>query len=334
MSLVPSTLSVARRRKSVADCQTETDVLWGLVKQGMTVQCVGLSDDLAPLTLHIGKFKPHILFNLLEEFRGDPLLDQNVVAHLELMGLSFTGCQSKGLLLARDKVVSKQILIGNGVPTPRFWLVQKDMDTMKPSHVDYPLMVKSLYEDGSLGLAQASVVNSQVDLSHRIDYLRKNVGASVLVEEYIPGTDVYLSMMGDQNPVAFPPLEMEFGRLKKSGFPIATRRVKWDGKYRFKNGIKVRPSQLPPSVHQKLISYGKIAYRCLHLTGYARFDFRVTPNGEVFFLEANPNPDIGKDQEFARSAQLAGLTYPELLKSIVSLPRRDLSHPPIAVGHY
>lgn len=303
------------------ELKTEYDVLQGLRRLGHEARPLGLVDDLAPLRAAITEFKPHIVFNLLEEFHGSVLLDQNVVSYLELVQASYTGCNPRGLMIARDKALSKKILHYHRIPVPRFQVVPKGRTLKrKPAALDYPLIVKSLYEEASLGIAEASVVYSDEKLVERVAFMHDKIGSDAILEQYIDGRELYVGVLGNHRLRVLPALELNIGKLRSDAPRIATRRVKWDPAYQQRRDVKLAPAtDLPAEVVRTLLQVTKRAYRLLGLSGYARMDFRLGADNRPYFLEANPNPDIAREAELAEAAALDGLDYPSLLDRVLRI---------------
>jgi D-alanine-D-alanine ligase len=312
---------------TLCEWKTEFDVVTGLRELGHEVQPLGLIDDLTPLRRAIRNFTPHIVFNLLEEFRGEPMLDQNVVSYLELVQVPYTGCNSRGLMLARDKALSKKILHYHRIRVPRFAVVPAGRKLKrKPAQLEYPLIVKSQVEEASIGIAEASVVNSDEKLAERIEFMHANVGTSLIVEQYVDGREFYVGVLGNQRLQALQVWELEMGRLRPDAPRIATRRVKWDPEFQKRRGIEIGPARyLPPELERFIVKTTKRLYRVLQLSGYARVDFRLDAEGRLYFLEANPNPEIGYGDEFAEAAEAAGIDYAPLLDRILAIGLRKRS---------
>jgi D-alanine-D-alanine ligase len=308
------------------ELKTEYDVLQGLATLNHEARPLGLVDDLAPLRSAITDFKPHIVFNLLEEFHGSVLLDQNVVSYLELVQASYTGCNPRGLMIARDKALSKKILHYHRIPVPRFQVVPKGRALKrKPAALAYPLIVKSLYEEASLGISEASVVYNDEKLAERVAFMHEKIGSDAILEQFIDGRELYVGVLGNHRLRVLPPLELNIGNPRPDAPRIATRRAKWDLAYQTRREVTLEPvKDLPPDVARTLLQVTKRAYRLLGLSGYARMDFRLGPDNRPYFLEANPNPDIAHDAEFAEAAGLDGLDYPALLDRVlrIGLPPR------------
>lgn len=315
-SLVPPEKLDGYTEKEIDEWRTEYDVIRHLKKAGHEVKALGVRDSLTELRREIDEWKPQIVFNLLEEFDGIVTYDQHVVAFLELHRQPYTGCNPRGLMLSRDKVLCKQLLAYHRVPSPQFAVFARGRRFQLPKRLHFPMFVKSATEDASLGIAQASVVEDAARLKERVEFIHEQTSSDALVEEYIEGREIYVAMLGNQRLTSFPPWEMVFG----SAPAIATRKVKWDKRYQQKNGITTRAAKdLPPAVVEQLERLSKRIYKALHLTGYARMDFRLRADGSLFVLEANANPNLAGEEDFADSARAAGVSYDELLARILSL---------------
>src|ERR1700674_60121 len=319
-SLVPPETLEGHSDKEIEEWRTEYDVTSTLRKLRRQGRPVGLSDSLSDLRRAITDWKPHIVFNLLEEFDGIVTYDQHVVAFLELMRQPYTGCNPRGMLLSRDKVLSKQLLSYHRVPTPQFMVFARGKKPRIPKKLRFPLFVKSSTEDASLGIAHASVVADQKQLTERIAFIHDQTHSDALVEEYIEGRELYVGVLGNDRLKVLPVWEMTFGSLPENLPAIATRKVKWDRVYQQRYGITTAAAEeLPEGTVARLEQLSKRIFRALHLTGYARMDFRLRPDGELFVLEANANPNISAGEDFAASALKAGMNYDDLLHRILQL---------------
>ncbi|HEY8510010.1 MAG TPA: hypothetical protein VIL32_16735 [Steroidobacteraceae bacterium] len=319
-SLVPPESLEGYTEKQIEEWRTEYDVTSTLRKSGHEVRCIGVLDSVTELRASIAEWKPDIVFNLLEEFDGIVTYDQHVVAFLELMRQPYTGCNPRGLLLSRDKSLCKQLFAFHRIPTPQFTVFRRGARFHVPRKLRFPLFVKSTVEDASLGIAQASVVDDAARLKERIAFVHEQVGSDALVEEFIEGRELYVGVMGNERLTRLPVWEMVFGSMPDSLAPIATRKVKWDKRYQKKYGITTREAtDLPPNIEAQLDKLSRRIYRVLGLSGYARMDFRVTPDGRIYVLEANANPNLEEAEDFAQSARAAKIEYDELLERLMQL---------------
>ncbi|MCC7258934.1 MAG: D-alanine--D-alanine ligase [Gammaproteobacteria bacterium] len=317
-SLVPPESLDGYTEQQVNEWKTEYDVVTHLQGLGHEVRVLGLYDNLADLRTAISTWKPDVAFNLLQEFQGIVTYDQHIVAYLELMRQPYTGCNPRGMMLSRDKVLSKQILSYHRLPTPGFAIVRRGRHSRLSRRLKFPLFVKSATEDASLGIAQASIVEDHARLKERIDFIHDSTKTDALVEEYIEGRELYVGVCGNERLTTFPVWEMDFGTLPLAG--IATRKVKWDLRYQKKHGIRTgRAGALTAADHERIGRMSRRIYRALHLSGYARMDFRLRADGSVFVLEANCNPNLANGEDFADSAASEGVGYADLLQRIVRL---------------
>ena len=299
--------------------RTEVDVLEGLQKLGHEVTVLGLSDELAPLSRALRHIKPHVVFNLLEEFRDQSVYDSHVVSYLELRRAAYTGCNPRGLIIARDKALSKKILHYHRISVPHFTTFRRGKKVRRPKRLAFPLIVKSQIEEASYGIAQASVVWDDEALVERVAFIHENLRTDAIVEQYIEGRELYSAVLGNERLQVFPTWELVLDGLPEDSVRIATRKAKWDLAYQKKYGIVDRPAELDDAIRRRIVRLTTRIVRALGLDGYARIDFRLTPEGHPYFLEANPNPDVAFDFEFANAAKAGGLDYEQMLQRIVNL---------------
>lgn len=307
--------------------RTEFDVVQGLRAMGHDVKCLGLADELAPLRNAVSDYAPHVVFNLLEEFAEQTTYDHNVVSYLELLGVPYTGCGPRGLIIARDKGLAKKILHYHRIRTPNFHVFRKGRRTRRPSRLSFPLIVKSLMEEASHGIAEASLVNNDESLAERVAFVHERIGTDAIAEQYVDGRELYVAVMGNERLTTFPVWELDISNLRDGAPRIATSRVKWDIRYQKRHDVQWRAApDLSPELTQKIAKTSKRIYRLLSMSGCARIDFRLSESDEPYFLEANPNPDIGNEAEFASAAAAAGLGYGDLLCKLLTLGIRA-AHP-------
>lgn len=318
--LVPPDDIKGRSDEEIAAWKTEYDVLAGLNNLGHDVRSLGVATDIGPLRDAIVEWEPHIAFNLLEEFHGVALYDQHVAAYLELLRKPYTGCNPRGLLLAHDKALTKKILSYHRIAVPDFAVFPRGRAVRRPKELDFPLLVKSATDEASLGISQASIVHNDDKLQERVEFVHGHLNSDALVEEYIEGRELYVGVLGNRRLRTFPVWEMMFNNMPEGVAHIATAKVKWDLKYQQKHGIETTAAKnLPDGLEQQLLRLSKRIYHTLGLSGYARMDFRLTDDGKVYVLEANPNPNLAYGEDFAESAERVGLKYEVLLQRIITL---------------
>jgi D-alanine-D-alanine ligase len=293
--------------------KTEYHVRDAIEALGHDLVAVGVLDDLSSIRGAIDAHKPHVVFNLVEEFNGIGFFDQHVVSYLELRGQAYTGCNPRGLTLARDKAVTKKILAYHGLPVPRFEVFPRRRKVRRPDWLQFPLFVKSLTEEGSAGISSASIVHTDAKLLERIAFIHSATKSAAIAEEFIDGREMYVGVMGNDSTRAFPAWEFSMTKKDPDRPLIASDRAKWDPAFQRAVGLRTGPANLPKSWATKLAAQSRDIYRLLGLSGYARLDYRVTESGRAYLLEANPNPQIAEDEDFAASARHAGVSYPELI---------------------
>jgi D-alanine-D-alanine ligase len=317
--------------QEIHDWKTEYDVVSTLRACGHEVRPLGVENELKPIRDEIESWKPDVVFNLLEQFHGEAVYDQNVASYLELLRVPFTGCNPRGLVLARGKDLSKKLLIYHRIPLPAFAVFPLRRKIRRPPRLALPLIVKSLNEDASYGISQASVVDTDEKLAERVTFIHERIGTAAIAEQYIEGRELYVGVLGNDRLRVLPIWELEFGSLPQGARAIATEKAKHDLEYQQRHDIAVGPAKgLSPQLVASIERAAKRIYRTLELDGYARIDFRLSTDGIPYYIEANPNPEIARVEEFASAAKHAGIEYPELIQRIVTLgisragPRGDI----------
>jgi D-alanine-D-alanine ligase len=319
-ALVPPEDTSGLSEDEIDKFRTEYDALTALRALGHEVRVIGIGDRLTDLRKSIRDFEPHIVFNLLDEFSGIETYDHYVVAYLELKRQPYTGCNPRGMMISRDKVLTKQVLASHRIATPNFRVLPFGKRFREPKRLRFPLFVKSATEDASLGISQASLVEDMQALRDRVEFIHEHVQTDALVEEYIDGRELYIGVLGNSRLTTFPVWEMDFGTLTRVQARIATRAVKWNRKYQDRHGITTHQApDLDKEQQAGLARLAKRIFRALHMSGYARMDLRMREDGKVFLLEANANPDLTYGEDFAESAAAAGLDYEGLIRRIVNI---------------
>ena len=310
--------------------KTEYDVVSTLRSAGHEARPLGVHDELKPIRDEIDHWKPDVVFSLLEQFQGEVIYDQNVASYLELTRIPYTGCNPRGLMLARGKDLSKTLVHYHRIRVPAFAVFPMHRKIRRPTRLALPLIVKSLSEDASYGIAQASVVDTDDKLRERVTFIHERIGTAAIAEQYVEGRELYVGVLGNDRLRALPVWELQFGNPAPGSWNIATEKVKHDPDYQERRGILHGPAKdLAPELCARIQRTAKRIYRTLGLDGYARVDFRLSADEIPYFLEANPNPEIANNQEFAAAALADGLAYPDLLHRILALGiRRAASTPP------
>jgi D-alanine-D-alanine ligase len=318
-SLVPPSKMSAKERLN-SNLATEYDVVSTLRELNYEVMPLGLYDQTEPITKAITEWQPDIVFNLMEEFNANASLDHGLVSFLELHQVPYTGCNPQGLILARNKALSKKILDYHDINTARFEVFPiNGPRESKDRDLNYPVIVKCLKEEGSLGLSQSSIVYNRPKLIERVKYIHKKYQVDAIAEEFIEGREFFLGILGNHQVETLPVWELIMKNSKNPSKEFYSDQAKFNLNYRQRKGIITQKAHLPAELEAEMIKLGLETYSALQLNGYARIDFRMDKNNKVYVLEANPNPNIALDDEFALSAQFMGLTYPNLLKKIIKL---------------
>jgi D-alanine-D-alanine ligase len=288
----------------------EWDVVTTLRKRGHELLVIGVHDDLTPIRKAIEEFKPAIVFNLMEAFADIGVFDQNVVSYLELLRVPYTGCNPRGLTLTRDKALARKLLAYHRIPSPDFTVVPLNRKPVLRKRLRYPMIVKSLTYESSIGISQASVVANEEQLIKRVNYIHDTILTPAIVEQFIDGRELYVGVLGNHRLRVLPVWEMSFNKMPDTSWRIATERVKWTVKYQKRHGIDTAES---------IQHLAKRTYRALDLSGYARIDFRMDGQGKAYVIEANANPQLAELEDFAQSAKRAKLSYAHLLERIMAL---------------
>jgi len=319
----PEQVTLKGEELEAAAWKTEHDVMRTLTELGHEVRALGIGSELGPIRATIDEFKPHIAFNLVEGFADVATFDQNVVAYLELLKLPYTGCNSRGLLLARDKSIAKKLLSYHRIPVPGFVIFPRGRRVRRPRRMGFPLFVKSLTLDASIGISQASVVESDEKLEERVKVVHESTETGALVEQFIDGGELYVGVVGNDRLEVLPIWELSFTKMPEEVRRIATERLKWSLKYQKKHGIVSEEARdLPDGVKDRIRDMCKRVYRNLMLSGYARIDLRLSETDGVHVIEANPNPQLSCDEDFAQSAMKTGIPYGDLIQRIMNLGLR------------
>jgi D-alanine-D-alanine ligase len=302
-----------------APWKMEFDVVSHLEDMGHQVRKIGVNNDLGVIRQAIVDFAPQIVFNLMESFAEIGVFDQHVVSYLELMKTPYTGCNPRGLMLSRDKALAGTLLAYHRIPAPEFAVVRMGQAPRIQKRLPFPLIVKSLTQEASIGISQASVVEDVAALRERVTFIHQSIGTDAIVERYVDGRELYVGVLGNARLRVFPVWEMNFAQMPDRARRIASERVKWNDAYREKHGIMTGPADLPADVTRRVQHLSKRVFRTLDLSGYARIDLRLDADGRVYVLEANPNPQLAYGEDFAEAAEHAGVSYEALLQRILGL---------------
>jgi D-alanine-D-alanine ligase len=305
------------------DWQTEANVMAALSELGHIPEHLAIFDDVDLVRQKMESFQPDVLFNLVEQFKNNPGFDQNIVSLLEMQGVPFTGCGSTGMILCKHKGISKKILGHHGILTPNFVVIPRGQRIGGPRQLKFPILLKPVKEEASYGISRASFVQNDEQFRERVAFIHEKHKSDAIAEEYIEGREIYVSIMGNTRLTVFPMRELVFKEVPPNEPRIATYKAKWDEKYRKRWGLEGQFAEnLDPALVKEIEKMCKDIYRLLTIDGYGRIDLRLTADNKPYFIEANPNPHLAADEDFAQSALKAGLNYPQLVQAIIGLGMR------------
>jgi D-alanine-D-alanine ligase len=297
--------------------EAEYDVARALLAKEHDVLMVGVAEQLAPVLERLAAFQPKLVFNGCESFRGHARHEYALATVLEMHGYRYTGSSPTGLLVARNKSLTKKILAHHGIRVPAFAEFRPGEKPVRPSELRFPLIVKPLLEDASVGISQASVVEEDEDLGARVKFIHEKFRQAAIVEELIEGRELYVGLIGNDTLQVLPIVELTFGETE-GDHRIATYKAKWDEEYRKRKKIRnVFAKGLSDDVTAKIADTCTTAFHALWLQDYGRVDLRLTHDDEVYVLEVNPNPFLACENEMADAAAKAGLVYGDFIERIV-----------------
>jgi D-alanine-D-alanine ligase len=290
-----------------------------LRENGHEVSVLGVYDDVVEMTQGLRECRPELVFNLLESFGEDTSADVAVAGLLELLRVHYTGSGPGELFLRQDKGLAKKVLAFEDILYPHFAIFSKDSDFETAGKLRMPLFVKPLTADASIGIDGHSLVRDAIALMKRVVAIHEEVNDSALVEEYIEGRELYVGVLGNREPMALPPIEMDFSGLPEGMPRILGSKAKWSpGSVEYKGTRAILP-ELPDELRARLQKAAVDAYRALRVRDYGRVDLRLTETGDIYVIEVNANCYLEKGSELATAAAAAGLEYPQLIQKIVDL---------------
>lgn len=301
-----------------AGWDNEVSVKRALQRLGYEVKLMGIYDDIPRFIQEIKDYQPHYIFNMTESFRSQRLLEPQMAGLLDLLGIPYTGNRPLALSLCQNKELCKKILSHHRIRVPRWVTSRYRRPIQSFDAIPYPAFIKPIGEEGSEGISKDSFVDNAKDCKDRVLFLHEKFKSDVLIEEYIDGREIYVSVLGNKRLLALPIREVVFKKMPEDGPRFATYKTKWDEAYRKRWGIRNEMAKnLPEDVIRKAENISKKAFGILSMHSYARFDFRMNEKNELFLIEANPNPSIADYDDFACSSIAAGIPYDELIEKIV-----------------
>jgi len=301
------------------DKPTEACVLESLKRIGHEVETLAVFNNVTAIVEKLNACAPDVVFNLTESFHHDRSHEPNIPALLDLMKVRYTGSGPDALLLCKDKALAKKVLSYHRVRLPRFVVSHHQHPLRRLRQFTFPAFVKPVGQESSDGISKASFTRDEKEAVERARFIHQKFNCDALIEEYIEGRELYLSVLGNQRLRIFPPREIFFGEMPDDAPKFATSYAKWNEKYRQKWGIRNGPAgELPELTKNHLERLAKTVYRVLKIRGFGRIDVRLTPQGDVYVIEANPNPSLAEDEDFAQSAAAGGVGYDPLIQEILN----------------
>ena len=290
-----------------------------LRRLGHRVSVLGVHGDVKRLIAGLSRRKPELVFNLMEMFGDNVFGDIPVTGLLDLLGLRYTGSGPGELYLSQDKGLTKKLLAFEDILYPRYAVFSRQAAFETGGNLRMPLFVKPLRSDASLGIGGKSLVHDAVALMERVAAIHKELEDSALAEEYIDGREFYVGVLGNAQPKALPPVEVDFTGFPEGVPKVMDSKAKWDERSKEYKGTKSVIANLPDELRAKLQKVAVDAYRALRVKDYGRVDLRLTETGEIYVLEVNASCYLEKSSEFAMAAAASGLDYPRLIERIVNL---------------
>lgn len=302
------------------DWKAEANVINALKRLGHEVHSLGVFDEPGLILDEVKTHPPDVVFNLTEHFNNRSAYDQNVASLLEMLGVRYTGSGPTGLTLCKNKGMTKEILAYHRIRFPAYAIFPPGTTIRRPKRLAFPLFIKPAQEEASYGISQDSFVENDDAFEERVRFIHERMNQEALAEEYIEGRELYASILGNRRLQVFPIREVIFSEVPEGRPRFSTFKAKWDDAYRQRWGIQnIFAQPLPEGMAERIAEICKKVYRVLRIRGYGRIDLRLAPNGDIVILEANPNPNLADDDEFAQSALKTGLTYEGLIQRILGL---------------
>ena len=281
------------------------------------VSILPVHKDVRKLIAGLRRQKPELVFNLLEELDGLPDGNLGVCGLLDILGVRYTGCGPGEYYLGQDKALAKKLLAFEGVSFPNFAVFHKDKGFETGGNLRMPLFVKPVAMDASIGIGKKSLVRDSTELMKRVLAIHEECGDAALAEEYIEGRELYVGVLGNGDPLALPPIEVDFSGLPEGAPKVYSSAAKWDVGSKEYEGTRAVIADLPDELRARVQKVSLDAYRALRVRDYGRVDLRVAETGEIYVLEVNASCYLEKSDEYAMAAAHAGITYDALIQRIV-----------------
>jgi D-alanine-D-alanine ligase len=315
----------ARHLKEDEDKPTEADVLCALRRLGHEVDTLAVYDNVNAVIEKLHTFAPDVVFNLCMSFFDDRSHEPNIPALLDLMKVRYTGAAPETIMLCKDKALAKKVLAYHRVRVARFVVSRRSRPLRKLSRFVFPAFVKPVGEEASDGISKASFARDEGEALERARFIQDKFASDALIEEYIVGRELYVGVLGQRRLTVLPARELFFDQVADEVPKFATFKAKWDDAYRKRWGIRNGPAApLPDGVSEQIAKVTRTECRELKIRGLGRLDMRLTDAGEIVVLEANPNPSLAMEDDFAKAAGMAGIDYDALMQKILDTALADV----------
>ena len=309
-----------RRMREELDWRTEGHVVTALKALGHEVHLGAIYKNPRDVIDLVERIQPDLVWNFVQTFHGTRHFESHIAGVLELCRVPYTGCGHRALMLCQDKALSKEILKHHRVPVAPFVVSRRTQPLKKLSRAIFPVMVKPLAEEGSVGISRDSFAETEEQALARIHFLHGRLKQDVIIERYVWGREIYMGVIGNDRLKVLPPRELKFSKVPEGEPKFASFKAKWDEGYRERWGIfSGFPDDLSESLQRSLATVAKRVFRALQMRGFGRIDLRLTDEGKLVVVEANPNPEIAQGEDIAEAAAKVGIPYNDLIERLVVL---------------
>jgi D-alanine-D-alanine ligase len=309
-----------RRMREESDWRTEGHVVTALKALGHEVHLGAIYKNPRDVIDLVERIQPDLVWNFVQTFHGTRHFESHIAGVLELCRVPYTGCGHRALMLCQDKALSKEILKHHRVPVPPFVVSRRTQPSKRLAKAIFPVMVKPLAEEGSVGISRDSFAETEEQALARVHFLHERLKQDVIIERYVWGREIYVGVIGNDRLKVLPPRELKFSKVPEGEPKFASFKAKWDEGYRERWGIfSAFPEDLSDSLQRSIATVAKRVFRALQMSGFGRIDLRLTEEGKLVVVEANPNPEIAQGEDIAEAAAKAGLPYNDLIERLVVL---------------
>jgi len=309
-----------RRMREESDWRTEGHVVTALKALGHEVHLGAIYKNPREVIDLVERIQPDLVWNFVQTFYGTRYFESHIAGVLELCRVPYTGCGHRALMLCQDKALSKEILKHHRVAVPPFVVSRRSQPQKRLSKSIFPVMVKPLAEEGSVGISRDSFAETEEQALARASFLHDRLKQDVIVERYVTGREIYVGVLGNDRLRVLPPRELKFSKVPEGEPKFASFKAKWDEGYRERWGIfSTFPDDLSEAMTRSIATVAKRVFRALQMRGFGRIDLRLTEEGKLVVVEANPNPEIARGEDLAEAAAKVGLPYEDLIEKIAYL---------------